>query len=579
MPSSTSNIPLDPKSAISADPPSQVAANSDDDPNADTAELAHNLRRLQFVDSMVRRARCMSNDAANAVPPPLEKTILTRDIQHWLDSHADAPHPSKIDVTPEIDFGLIYRHDVAAGLPANDAQSLERIVTVQNTGDVGMEVVDVMCVPSEDAFKLRWEVPTQQEVMEGANIKMHISSGSEGRLMIRVDDRHEIGVLSATVVFVLHFTAPTSLFIARTAIKAIIAPPLDPLFELNIGAPRFVPRWMRDVWDQPIQITYPSVPPGRVDFEAWVHRETQVLLGGLEDDEAAEEAKQIKAALGFLTRLPNITPIDPPKPNEIVGTMLPLAPETYALRHTLLLRLERGQRVRDTIAHDLYDVPLKPYKNSEEMNMYELSVPGLAENAPYLVRGDEVRIRQIFRTTMECTDVEYTGFVWHVDRRRNIAIVRLTDTERRFNSAEAEEGEGEGEEVNTEGDRFCVRFVAAEGGWRECARAVAIDGKREDWESGEEREDAWTVYRSFLFPEPEDGVLVTEEEAKKLPKAVAGFDFVDPQLNWEQKKAVERIVNGGYGKVPFVVSGPPGTNGYCLFTICEKKELGIEHWL
>ncbi|RUS27314.1 hypothetical protein BC938DRAFT_483436 [Jimgerdemannia flammicorona] len=541
------------------------------------SELVRDLRRLRLVDSMIlhhwQQDQCARRPENARLGPPsassssssssLEKTLVTRDVQRWLDAHLSLPHaPSFLSVPLDVDFGLVHRHDVAAGLPANEPQSLVRVVMIRNTGAEDV-VLDAFVVPSMDGFEVRWEPEVGLERDETAKCrtnKRYVPAGGEARLSIRVDDRRDVGVVTATLVFVTR--APV--YLARTALKATIVPPPDPLFELNIGAPRFVPRWMREVWDQHVSIIYPSVPPAKVDCLESVRAEAALLLGVGEDD---EEARGVERMVEAMTMLPEMEPIEP----DVVtfsSTMLPLTPPTYTLRHTLLLRLEYGQHLRDSFSHDLHDVPLWTYLNTPGMNMYEVSVPGLAEGAPYLVRGDEVRIRQIVRASQAITGVEYGAHVWHVDRRKNIVVIRVFDGARKFRNEGEKPEEGAEAEAEAEGDRFCIRFVVSDKLWRECARAVVVGrrfGEDEDVDEDEEgkvsvsRDTEWETYRPFLFPDPQDGVALSAEEASRLPRAAPGFEFEDRELNWEQRKAVERIVAGDYGGVPFVVSGPPGT--------------------
>ena len=57
-----------------------------------------------------------------------------------------------------------------------------------------------------------------------------------------------------------------------------------------------------------------------------------------------------------------------------------------------------------------------------------------------------------------------------------------------------------------------------------------------------------------MFPESTDGYY-----QKTLNKAILSLDLRDEQLNYEQQKAVNTVLNEAYGPVPFLISGPPGT--------------------
>lgn len=59
---------------------------------------------------------------------------------------------------------------------------------------------------------------------------------------------------------------------------------------------------------------------------------------------------------------------------------------------------------------------------------------------------------------------------------------------------------------------------------------------------------------SMLFPTNQDC-----EIQERLHPGVFAHDFLDRELNWEQKKAVESICSRSHGTLPYLISGPPGT--------------------
>lgn len=60
--------------------------------------------------------------------------------------------------------------------------------------------------------------------------------------------------------------------------------------------------------------------------------------------------------------------------------------------------------------------------------------------------------------------------------------------------------------------------------------------------------------RHRLFPEPSDGVL-----QKTLNTGKSGISLRDPLLNYEQAKATTTILQSNWGRIPYLISGPPGT--------------------
>lgn len=60
--------------------------------------------------------------------------------------------------------------------------------------------------------------------------------------------------------------------------------------------------------------------------------------------------------------------------------------------------------------------------------------------------------------------------------------------------------------------------------------------------------------QSMLFPTLRDCKMQESLHAGRFRQT-----FFDEVLNWEQKKAVEAVCEGKYGKLPYLISGPPGT--------------------
>lgn len=60
--------------------------------------------------------------------------------------------------------------------------------------------------------------------------------------------------------------------------------------------------------------------------------------------------------------------------------------------------------------------------------------------------------------------------------------------------------------------------------------------------------------QSMLFPTLRDSKMQENLHAGQFRQS-----FFDQVLNWEQKKAVEAVCEGKYGKLPYLISGPPGT--------------------
>lgn len=67
-----------------------------------------------------------------------------------------------------------------------------------------------------------------------------------------------------------------------------------------------------------------------------------------------------------------------------------------------------------------------------------------------------------------------------------------------------------------------------------------------------QQDNSWL--RSMLFPNTKDGKLQTT-----LNTSRHGLQLFDLDLNNEQGRAIQTILRDDYGRVPYLISGPPGT--------------------
>lgn len=81
---------------------------------------------------------------------------------------------------------------------------------------------------------------------------------------------------------------------------------------------------------------------------------------------------------------------------------------------------------------------------------------------------------------------------------------------------------------------------------------VPDNGPSKFADSGIEQPVHWV--QSMLFPTLRDSKM-----QEKLHAGQFRQNFFDQVLNWEQKKAVEAVCEGKYGRLPYLISGPPGT--------------------
>uniref|UniRef100_A0A8C4Z8N3 RNA helicase n=1 Tax=Gadus morhua TaxID=8049 RepID=A0A8C4Z8N3_GADMO len=196
----------------------------------------------------------------------------------------------------------------------------------------------------------------------------------------------------------------------------------------------------------------------------------------------------------------------------------PLTMENYCERFELLLYLEELQMLNDI---KRYNIPNKDTeyatmsKDPGNKKLLVLQVPGVAENRPSVLRGDNILVCPIGETR-----VKYRGYVHAV----NLDEVTLD-----FNSKLVD--------GFIDGMRFSVEFTVNRLPMRLQHRAAEMAKKH--------------GLRGVLFP---NGM-------SQFCPHLSTFWLFDRKLegNPEQYKAVQHIVAGSSKPAPYLVFGPPGT--------------------
>ena len=224
-------------------------------------------------------------------------------------------------------------------------------------------------------------------------------------------------------------------------------------------------------------------------------------------------------------------------------------PSEYHDRFLRALIDEAASQQSECDDHALFRVPVtRPdRKYDSRTSIYILNVPGLRELSLRIDIGDVVLLRQIrfdqqgditygslikneHGRSIDMPRKHYTqhnSVVWSIDRLRenlSLRIDNLTPRSLLFNVR-----------FTTQSDRFKAMHNAV----ITAQNALASD---ESW------------MRSMLFPQASDGYY-----QKTLNRREHDLDFQDQLLNYEQSRAVNTVVNELYGRVPFIISGPPGT--------------------
>lgn len=202
-----------------------------------------------------------------------------------------------------------------------------------------------------------------------------------------------------------------------------------------------------------------------------------------------------------------------------------------------------------------FNIFVAPFEPHDPLRyLFRVKVPGLRENSPRIDIGDTVLVRPLFHRpdAPELTiswyapgggkerglcapafaGIEYNATVWGVARAKEEVLLRVDGlTQLSCNIMFA---------VQEQRITPIARSITS---IAESLRAPRSAPITLDW------------LRRMLFPTPTDGVVQLT-----LPKGTfPDMKWFDMELNYEQQKAVNAVFNTGYGSVPYLISGPPGT--------------------
>lgn len=315
----------------------------------------------------------------------------------------------------------------------------------------------------------------------------------------------------------------------------------------------------------------------------------------------------------FLRPYVPAAPLDWHFGNQVSDPPVTLSPESYFPHFQNCLNWEWKAQLTEYCSYDMFRVRVVYHDLNNRI--YSLVVPGLREGTPRIVIGDTVLLRQLRldHTMLPClmsqwmapgggqqrgepapgfTGFQYCAAVWGIDKPRDMLLLRI-------------------DHLVPESMMFNVSFAAPMEMVQAMQRAASVihgilnerSGRTSPWAaSGLQLTDATLVPRlpqagnqisnqhrlddlslagsatatpedlsstysrspsletssqwlsCMLFPTEIDGIMQLE-----LPKGRFRQAWYDPQLNYEQMKAVNAIQHAGYGTLPFLIFGPPGT--------------------
>ena len=208
------------------------------------------------------------------------------------------------------------------------------------------------------------------------------------------------------------------------------------------------------------------------------------------------------------------------------GADAPLALSHYRSHFEKLLWSEELQLHADLTEFDFVQAGRGRATLLREGGLLWLTVPGLAENRPSVLKGDKVRVR---RPNADNEKQRWEGVAERIERER--VGLRFAN---RFAQMYA------GEPVD-------VWFVLSRTGLRLFHQGLELAASRVG--------GVPALRAPLIFPEPQDIVRA----ALRPPRNLVPQPLFDRTLNAEQVTAVRNICGGAARRVPYVLFGPPGT--------------------
>ncbi|KAK4540383.1 hypothetical protein LTR36_009240 [Oleoguttula mirabilis] len=295
---------------------------------------------------------------------------------------------------------------------------------------------------------------------------------------------------------------------------------------LDVYARPFIPYSLKAVNEAPVSVL-PSMPVRWIDFPAYVNSFAGTSLLLADPPPADLSGQQGPSPTTNAALSPDGTsPIAAEESQELRAT-------GYHMHFQHALIQEAGALQQECEDHALYKVPLGKAYRDPRPDMYSLQVPGLRELSLRIEIGDIVQLRPLhFDAWGEILRIphifRHDAVVWSIDRLREtltLCVYGLLPRSMLFNA--------------------CFSVQAGRLG----ALYRSVLGIQKALQGGDA---SWT--RSMLFPEEADGSL-----QRTLNRFQVRVELEDPLLNYEQIRAVDTVLTNDFGRVPYLISGPPGT--------------------
>jgi helicase MOV-10 len=275
-------------------------------------------------------------------------------------------------------------------------------------------------------------------------------------------------------------------------------------------------------------------------------------------------------------------PLPAPKKGQYTTNLAELTPESYLPYFTNLCRLERTGLKQENEGHTLYKQPLYNNKVTMDDPLWELSVPGLRENSPFLEMGDVLQLRQLWVDSnmdvmqvptwvgdvgvirapilrYKCwTQVQYDARVFSVNRAKEVVYLKAEglmplQTDYHIVPMMVNVSFPLKHEHLRRHQRALAKISSELRKTSEQEHIAEFDDspKLKDEEVSTTKSNDWI--RRILFPTESDGLLQTQ--LRDIPSRA----LFDHAINYEQAHAISSTCANDYGTLPYLISGPPGT--------------------
>ncbi|TPX32413.1 hypothetical protein SmJEL517_g04446 [Synchytrium microbalum] len=224
-------------------------------------------------------------------------------------------------------------------------------------------------------------------------------------------------------------------------------------------------------------------------------------------------------------------------PDQSAINNMPLSIPNYTKSYWDLLWTEINERTKEMDLYAIYETKINVGPNKVSPEYYEVSVPGLTQSAPHLMPGDLVVVRKY----SNFDQMQYCFFIQAALRAKSAIIFKPIPNIPWF---------------ETESETYNIQFRPASEMLRWAGRSLLMIDNQSQIHS-----NIADQFRKWLMPEPSDGIRKEGRLGSPLR-----LPLYNPQLNFEQQKAIQAVVEGNYGSVPYVIWGPPGTGKTATIT-------------